>query len=135
MPNILKWALPADHVPNLSTARIATRPSKYHWGKNRPPVFKSLAALNREIDFIGCTSKCNTYLEYYGDSPVKVFFDIEWMQEAPVDGGAALLRITHGVIDPVISALFSLTNHSQVADEIVVEQCHRLCEGGRHLFT
>ena len=70
MPNVLKWAIPADYVPNLSIARIATRPSKYHWKKERPPVLKSMAALNREIDFIGGTSKCNTYIQYSGDSIV-----------------------------------------------------------------
>ena len=127
MPNILKWTMPADYVPNLSTARIATRPSKYHGKKDRPPVFKSVAALNREIDFVGCTSKCNVHLEYNGQSLLKVFFVIKWMQDAPVDNGAALVRITEEVITPVIGALFTLTGHSQVADEIVVEQCHTLC--------
>ena len=129
MPNVLKWAIPADYVPDLSTARIATRPSKYHWKKERPPVFKSMAALNREIDFIGGTSKCNTYLQYSGDSTVNVFFDIEWMQDAPVEDGAALIRITEDVIKPVMAALFASTGHSQVADEIVIEQCHRPKEG------
>ncbi|KAL3157781.1 hypothetical protein ABBQ32_012205 [Trebouxia sp. C0010 RCD-2024] len=126
MPDVLKWAVLADYVPNLSTAtRIATRPSKYHWKKERPAMFKSMAALNREIDFIGGTSKCNTYLQYSGESTVNVFFDIEWMQEAPVEDGAALIRITEEVIKPVMSGLFASTGHSQVADEIVIEQCHR----------
>jgi len=126
MPNILKWSIPADDVLELCTARIAVRPSKFHWGKERAAVFKSLAALNREIDFIGCTAKCNNYLEYNGRSCVNVFFDIEWMQDAPVVDGLALARIIAEVINPVIAALFNLTTHSQVADEIVVEQCHRL---------
>lgn len=125
MPNVLKWAIPADYVPNLSTARIATRPSKYHWKKERPPVLRSMAALNREIDFIGGSSKCNTYLQYSGDSIVNVFFDIEWMQNAPVVDGTALVRITEEVIKPIASALFASTSHTQASDEIVIEQCHR----------
>ena len=56
-----------------------------------------------------------------------MFFVIKWLQDAPVDNGAALVRITEEVITPVIGALFNLTGHSQVANEIVVEQCHRLC--------
>ena len=92
-------------------------------------MFKSMAALNREIDFIGGTSKCNTYLQYSGESVVKIFFDIEWMQDAPVEDGAALIRITEEVIKPVMGALFASTGHSQVADEIVIEQCHRPKEG------
>ncbi|DBA88292.1 TPA: hypothetical protein ACH3X1_016552 [Trebouxia sp. C0004] len=106
--------------------RIAVRPSKFHWGKERAAVFKSPAALNREIDFIGCTAKCNNYLKYNGRSCVNVFFDIEWMQDAPVIDGLALARIIAEVINPVIAALFNLTTHSQVADEIVVEQCHKV---------
>ena len=92
-------------------------------------MFKSMATLNREIDFIGGTSKCNTYLQYNGESTVKVFFDIEWMQDTPVEAAAALIRITEQVIKPVMSALFASTGHSQVADEIVIEQCHRPKEG------
>ena len=88
-------------------------------------MYKSMAALNREIDFIGGTSKCNTYLQYNGDSLVKVFFDLEWMQKAPVEDGAALIKITKEVIKPVTSALSASTNHSQVLHEIVIEQCHR----------
>ena len=84
-----------------------------------------MAALNREINFIGGTSKCNAYLQYSGDSLVNVFFDIEWMQDAHVEDGTALIRITEEVIKPVASALFASTSHTQLSDEIVIGQCHR----------
>ena len=80
-----------------------------------------MAALNKEIDFIGGTSKCNTYLQYSGDSLVNVFFDVEWMQDAPVEDGTALIRITEEVIKPVASALFASTKHTQLSDEVAIE--------------
>ena len=84
-----------------------------------------MAALNREIDFIGDTSKCNTYLQYSGDSLINVFFDIEWVQNAPIEDGTGLNRVVKEVINHVLSTLCNLTAHSHVGDEVVVQQCHR----------
>lgn len=112
----LLFARPLDVLANHANYRCAIRPNLYHWKRaaNRPPLQKSLGTLEKELNLLGGSGSIEYLQQYNPSDTVKLFFDVEWKQEEPIDSKAALERLDNDVIQPIITALLELTQKEQV---------------------
>ena len=121
----IQFAEPTGYVNNLNSFKVATRPNKLHWANGRPPVYLSIAQLQRQLYCTGNQPDSRTLIQYLPSDKTKLFFDCECYNQAEVPAADAFRQIDEQVLQPVIAWIAAKTGKHVSTDEMVYEKASR----------
>jgi hypothetical protein len=121
----IQFVEPAAYINNLANFKVATRPNKCHWGQNRPPVYLSIAQLQRQLHYTGNQPDSRTLLQYFPTDRTKLFFDFESYTDTELSSPAAFELIDQQLLQPVLQFIAAKTGKYINADELVYEKAFR----------
>lgn len=125
----IQFADPAAYVNNLGTYRVQTRPNKRHWLDNKPPVLKSIAALQRELHYVGNQPDTRTLIQYYPGDKTKLFLDVDTYSDTERRPQETFVEVEQTVLQPIFKFIADKTGKQLTVDELVFEAAFREVKG------
>ena len=133
--NPFRFAPIFDFTPNYSSFKAAVRPNVGHWRAGRPAIPKSCLVLEKETVQLAGNAHFEYLLEYTPEQRTKLFFDVEWRQDTPIDNSIAKARLVEEVINPVNALLFELTQYQQACALLHGHHTHTHIHTHTHTHT